>query len=333
MADANLRFGKANLLALATFAAVVLGVATHGARAEDYPTHPITIIVPSPAGGGTDTQARILAPQLSKLLGQPVVIENRGGASGNIGAQAVAKAEPDGYTLLAMISSHVMNPFVLKSVPYDIDHDFAMISRTVTAPEVLVGTPSLPAKTLKELLAYMKANPGKVAFGSAGVGSLSHLIVELFQQDAGVRLLHVPYRGTQPALNDVLGGQVAIMMPDLTIALSNIQSGNLRAFGVTSAARSPAAPDLPTIAEAGLPGFEAVQWFGIAAPAGTPKEIVDKLHAAVSKALADPDVKKRYEELAMTPAPSASPQDYATFVHDEGVRWGKVVEEAHIVAQ
>ncbi len=211
------------------------------------------------------------------MLGQAVVVENRGGASGNIGAQAVAKAEPDGYTLLAMISSHVMNPFVLKSVPYDIDHDFAMISRTVTAPEVLVGNPSLPAKDLKELLAYMKANPGKVAFGSAGVGSLSHLIVELFEQDAGVKLLHVPYRGTQPAFNDVLGGQVAIMMPDLTIALSNIQSGNVRAYGVTSAARSPAAPDLPTVAEAGLPGFEAVQWFGLAAPAGTPKDIVDQI--------------------------------------------------------
>jgi tripartite-type tricarboxylate transporter receptor subunit TctC len=321
------------LRALAALAVFIIGVWAISARAADYPTHPITLIVPSPAGGGTDTQARILAPKLGELLGQPVVIENRGGASGNIGAQAVAKAEPDGYTLLAMISSHVMNPFVLKSVPYDIDHDFAMISRTVTAPEVLVGTPTLPAKDLKELLAYMKANPGKVAFGSAGVGSLSHLIVELFEQDAGVKLLHVPYRGTQPALNDVLGGQVSVMMPDLTIALSNIRSGNLRAYGVTSAARSPAAPDLPTIAEAGLPGFEAVQWFGLAAPAGTPQAIVDKLHDAVTKALADPEVKKRYEELAMTPAPSASPQSYANFVHDEGARWHKVIEDAHIVAQ
>jgi tripartite-type tricarboxylate transporter receptor subunit TctC len=302
-------------------------------RADEYPNHPVTLIVPSPAGGGTDTQARILAPKLGEILGQPIVIENRGGASGNIGAQAVANAAPDGYTLLAMISSHVMNPFVLKSVPYDIDHDFAMISRTVTAPEVLVGTPTLPATDLKGLLAYMRANPGKVAFGSAGVGSLSHLIVELFQQDAGVTLLHVPYRGTQPALNDVLGGQVAIMMPDLTIALGNIKSGNLRAYGVTSAARSSAAPDLPTVAEAGLPGFEAVQWFGLAAPAGTPKTVIDRLHAAVTKALADPAVKRRYEELAMTPAPSASPQDYAKFVREEGERWHKVVEEAHIAAQ
>jgi tripartite-type tricarboxylate transporter receptor subunit TctC len=331
MSEVNSR--PAMKLVLAAIAALVICLSTAKADAQSYPNHSITLIVPAPAGGGTDTQARILAPKLSELLGQAVVIENRGGASGNIGAQAVAKADPDGYTLLAMISSHVMNPFVLKSVPYDIDHDFAMISRTVTAPEVLIGNPALPAKTLKELLAYMRANPGKITFGSAGVGSLSHLIVELFEQDAGVKLLHVPYRGTQPALNDVLGGQVAIMMPDLTIALSNIQSGNLRAYGVTSAARSPAAPDLATVAEAGLPDFEAVQWFGLAAPAGTPKDIVDKLHAAVTKALADPAVQKRYEELAMTPAPSASPQDYAKFVRDEGARWGKVVEDAHIAAQ
>ena len=320
-------------LILTALVGVVATLPAPSARAQSYPNRPITFIVPAPAGGGTDTQARILAPKLSELLGQPVVVENRGGASGNIGAEAVAKAAPDGYTLLAMISSHVMNPFVLNSVPYDIDHDFAMISRTVTAPEVLVGNPSLPANDLKELLAYMKANPGKVTFGSAGAGSLSHLIVELFAQDAGVKLLHVPYRGTQPALNDVLGGQVAIMMPDLTIALSNIEAGNLRAYGVTSAARSPAVPNLPTIAEAGLPGFEAVQWFGLAAPAGTPANIVGKLNGAVTTALKDPALKRRYEELAMTPAPSVSPEDYTKFVHDEGLRWGKVVADAHIVAQ
>ncbi len=321
----------AAVLALAT-ALAALGAAS-AARAQGYPAHPITLIVPSPPGGGTDTQARILAPKLADLLGQPVVIENRAGASGNIGAQAVAKAEPDGYTLLAMISSHVMNPYLLKSVPYDIDRDFAMISRTVTAPGVLVGGPSLPAKTLPELLAYMKANPGKITFGSAGIGSLSHLVVELFEQAAGVKLMHVPYRGTQPALNDVLGGEVAVMIPDLTIALANIKAGNLRAYGVTSAARAPAAPDIPTLSEAGLAGFEAVQWFGLCAPAGTPAAIVDKLHDAVAKALADPEMKKRYEALAMTPAPSASAQAYAAFVHAESVRWGKVVAQAHIAAQ
>lgn len=319
--------------ALAGLVAAVAGLSSAQSRAADYPNRSITLIVPSPPGGGTDTQARVLAPKLSQLLGQTVIVENRGGASGNIGAQAVAKAMPDGYTLLAMISSHVINPFVLKSVPYDIDRDFVMISRTVTVPGVLVGNPSLPAKNLRELLAYMKANPAKVPFGSAGSGSLSHLIVELFEQDAGVKLLHVPYRGTQPALNDVLAGQVAVMVPDLTIALGQIRAGKLRSFGVTSATRSQAAPDVPTLTEAGLPGFDAVQWFGLAAPAGTPADVIKKLHTAVTAALRDPEVKRRYAEIAMTPEPSASPEEFAKFVHDEGMRWGAVVRGAQIVPQ
>jgi tripartite-type tricarboxylate transporter receptor subunit TctC len=321
---------------LAVSTALTLAVAAMlgtGARAEDYPTRNITLIVPSPAGGGTDTQARILAPKLGELLGQTVIIENRGGASGNIGAQAVAKAAPDGYTLLAMISSHVINPYVLKSVPYDIDHDFAMISRTTTVPGVLIGNPALPAKNLKELLAYLKERPGKIAFGSAGSGSLSHLIVELFQQDAGVKLLHVPYRGTGPALNDVISGQVSLMVPDLTIALGQVQAGRLHAFGVTSEARAQAAPAVPTLQAEGLTGFNAVQWFGLAAPAGTPQPIINKLHAAVVKALNDPGVKARYEQVAMTADPSASPEEYTKFVHDEGLRWGKVVQDAHITAE
>lgn len=313
--------------------AVGLTAASAPAHADNYPSHPITLVVPSPPGGGTDTQARILAPKLSQILGQTVVIENRAGASGNIGAQAVAKAAPDGYTLLAMISSHVINPSVLKSVPYNMDRDFAMISRTVTVPGVLVGNPSLPAKNLKELLAYLKQNPGKVNFGSAGVGSLSHLIVELFERDAGVKLLHVPYRGTQPALNDTLSGQVKLMVPDLTIALGQMAAGHLRAYGVTSDKRSAAAPDVPTLSEAGLKGFNAVQWFGLAAPAGTPPAVIHKLYEATAKALGDADVQAKYKKLAMTPSPSASPEEYTKFVHDEGVRWAKVVKDAHIEAK
>ncbi len=323
-------------LRLAAPGAIVIAfLAVTGASswAEDYPSHNITLIVPSPPGGGTDTQARILAPKLSQLLGKTVVIENRPGASGNIGAQAVSKAAPDGYTLLAMISSHVINQFVLKDVPYDLDKDFAMISRTVTVPGVLVGHPSLPAKSLPELLAYLKANPGKVAYGSAGVGSLSHLIVELFEQDAEVKLLHVPYRGTNPALNDTLSGQVALDVPDLTIVMGQIEAGQLRAFGVTSAQRSAAALKIPTLAEQGIAGFNAVQWFGLCAPAGTPAPIINKLHDAVVKALSDPSTKASYAKLAMTPEPSASPVEYTKFVHDEGVRWGKVVKDAHVVAK
>ena len=319
--------------ALTGLVAALFGVTALSSQAADYPSRNITLVVPSPPGGGTDTQARILAPKLGEILGQTIVIENRPGASGNIGAQAVAKAAPDGYTLLAMISSHVINPYVLKTVPYKIDKDFAMISRTVTVPGVLVGNPKLPAKDLKELLAYAKANPGKVAFGSAGVGSLSQLIVELFEQQAGIKLLHVPYRGTRPALNDTLAGQVSLMVPDVTIAIGQVKTGKLRAYGVTSAKRSPILPDVPTLAEQGLTGFNAVQWFGLCAPAGTPPNVITKLHAAVVKALNDPKVKEHYAKLAMTPEPSASPAEYAQFVHDEGLRWGKVVKDAHITAR
>jgi tripartite-type tricarboxylate transporter receptor subunit TctC len=321
------------LVALSCAVLVPVGVTPQAVRADEYPIRPIALVVPSPPGGGTDLQARILAPKLSEILGQPVVIENRAGASGNIGAQSVARAAPDGYTLLALISSHVINPSVLKSVPYDIDRDFTMISRTVTAPGVLVGNPFLPAKNLKELIAYLKDNPGKVAYGSAGVGSLSHLIVELFEQDAGVKLLHVPYRGTQPALNEVMSGQVDLMAPDLTIALGQTQSGYLRAFGVTSDKRSEAALNVPTLSEAGLPGFNAVQWFGLAAPPVTPRAIIRKLFDATVKALNDPEIKARCGNLAMTPDPSASPEDFTKFVHDEGVRWAKVAKDAHIEAQ
>ena len=324
----RLRFAAAGPAVIA-----ILALAGVPSRAEDYPSRNITLIVPSPPGGGTDTQARILVPKLSQLLGKTIVIENRPGASGNIGAQAVSKAAPDGYTLLAMISSHVINQFVLKDVPYNLKKDFAMISRTVAVPGALVGNPSLPVKNLQELLAYLKVNPGKVAFGSAGVGSLSHLIVELFEQDVGVKLLHVPYRGTQPALNDTLSGQVALDVPDLTIVLGQIETGTLRAFGVTSAQRSAAAPNISTLAEQGITGFNAVQGFGLCAPAGTLAPIVNKLHDAVVKVLNDPGVKASYTKLAMTPEPSASPAEYAKFVHDEGVRWGKVVEDAHIAAK
>ncbi len=325
--DRSLRFA-------AVAGAMVAAFAWSGApsRADNYPSRNITLIVPSPPGGGTDTQARILAPTLSKILGQTIVIENRPGASGNIGAQAVSKAAPDGYTMLAMISSHVINQFVLKNVPYNIN-DFAMISRTVTVPGVLVGNPKLPAKNLKELLKYLKAHPGKVAFGSGGVGSLSQLIVELFSQETGVKMLHVPYRGTHPALNATLAGDVQLDVPDLTIALSQIKAGKLIGYGVTSAKRASIAPDIPTLAEEGVKGFDAVQWFGLCAPHGTPPAIVKKLHDAVVKALNDPEVKARYAKLGMTPAPSASPAAYAKFVHAEGVRWGRVVKAAHITAK
>jgi tripartite-type tricarboxylate transporter receptor subunit TctC len=314
------------LLALSLFG-------TAQARAAEYPERNITLIVPSPPGGGTDTAWRIIAAKLGEHLRQTIVVENRPGASGNIGAAAVAKADPDGYTLLALISSHVINPHLLAQVPYDLERDFIPISRVVTVPGVLISHPSLGAHDLKELIALARSRPGKITFGSAGVGSTSHLIMEMLAIRAGVKLMHVPYRGTAPALADVLGNHVDLMVPDLSIAIGNIRDNRLRAYGVTSAARAPSAPEIPTLAEAGLPGFEALQWFGLAAPARTPRPIIDELHAAVSQTLGDPDVKARLLKEAMTPAPSASPEDFTAFMRAEGSIWAKVIEDANIAAQ
>jgi tripartite-type tricarboxylate transporter receptor subunit TctC len=298
--------------------------------AADYPTRTITLVVPSPPGGGTDTSWRIIEPKLSQLLGQKIVIENRGGASGNIGAADVARAAPDGYTLLAMISSHVINPSLMKDVPYNIERDFAPISRSIMVPGVLVAHPSIPAKNLQELITYAKANPGKLDFGTAGTGSMSQLMVELLIKDTGMKMVHVPYKGTAPAFNDVLAGHVALMSADIMNVVPHIQTGSVRALGVTSAQRSNVAPNIPTIAEAGVPGYEAVQWFGLVAPAGTPPDIIDKLHRAVVQALDDPAIKKRFTDDGGIPAPSASPEEFREFIKAEGAKWAKVIKESGI---
>ena len=323
----------ARLYTTALLLALALCFGLSQSHAADYPERAITLIVPSPPGGGTDTAWRIIASELGEELRQTIVVENRPGASGNIGAAAVAKAEPDGYTLLALISSHVINPHLLTQVPYDLERDFVPISRVVTVPGVLISHPSLGAHDLKELIALARAHPGKITFGSAGVGSTSHLIMEMLAIRAGVKLVHVPYRGTAPALADVLGNHVDLMVPDLSIGIANIRDNRLRAYGVTSADRSPSAPEIPTLAEAGLPDFEALQWFGLAAPARTPRPIIDKLHAAVMRTLGDPDIKARLLKEAMTPAPSTSPDEFAAFMRAEGSKWAKVIEDANIAAQ
>jgi tripartite-type tricarboxylate transporter receptor subunit TctC len=303
------------------------------ARALDYPVRQITLIVPSPPGGGTDTSWRIIEPKLSAILGQKIVIENRPGASGNIGAAAAAQARNDGYTLLALISSHVINPSLMKEVGYNLERDFAPISRTIMVPGVLVGHPSIPAKDLNELIAYAKANPGKLDFGSAGVGSMSQLMIELLLKDAGVKMTHVPYKGTAPAFNDVLAGHVALMSADIMNVVPHIAAGSVRAFGVTSKERAKVAPDIPTIAEAGIPGYEAIQWFGLVAPAGTPREIIQLLHRGVVQALEDPVIKKRFTDDGGIPMPSASPEEFAEFIRAEGAKWAKLIKDGGIGAQ
>jgi tripartite-type tricarboxylate transporter receptor subunit TctC len=298
--------------------------------AAAYPDHPVRLVVPSLAGGGTDTTTRIIAPKLAEYLGQQIVIDNRGGMSGNLGAELASRAAPDGYTLLATFASHASNPAVIKNTPYDLERDFAPISMTVIVPNLLYSHPSLPAKNVKELIAFARTRPGRLSYASAGVGSTSHLAMELFLSMTGLKMLHVPYKGASQAAIDVMAGHLPMTFGNIMNALPHTKTGRIRALGVTSAKRVSAAADIPTIAEAGLPGYEAVQWYGLLAPAGTPRDIVLKLHAGVVKALQDAAVKKRFIDDGAEPAASASPEDFSTLIRVEIAKWAKVVKAAGI---
>lgn len=326
--DSRLRRSTVHIAVIAA-----LWAAVTGALAADYPVRPVRLIVPSAPGGGTDTSTRILAPKLSELLGQQIIVDNRGGASGNLGAEIALRAPADGYTLLATLASHASNPSVMKSVPYDLVRDFAPISKTVTVPNVLFSHPSLPVNTTRELIAFAKARPGQLQFASAGIGTNPHLTMELFLSMAGLQMTAVHYKGIGPALIDVIAGHVPLMVGNLLVSGPHIRTGKLRAYGVTSAQRSNSAPQIPTIAEAGLAGYEAVQWFGLLAPAGTPRDIVVRLHGAVLQALQDPEVKKRFVEGGADPTPSASPEEFGLVIRAELAKWAKVVKAARIVPQ
>ncbi len=298
------------------------------AQAQAYPSKTITIIVPFPAGGTTDILARILGQYMSTALGQPVVVDNRGGAGGNIGAQAAARAAPDGYTLfMGTVGTHAINATLYKKLPFDHVKDFAPLTRVAMVPNLLVAHPSQPYKTVKELIAYAKANPKKVNYGSSGNGSSIHLSGALFESMAKVEMTHVPYKGSAPAVADLLGGQIAIMFDNMPSALPHVKSGKLRALAVTSAKRSSELPDVPTIAEAGVPGYEATSWFGMFAPAKTPAEVTTKLHGVIVKALNDPEVKKKISEQGAEPHPESA-TEFATFIRNETSKWGKVVRDS-----
>ncbi|MHB8769869.1 MAG: Bug family tripartite tricarboxylate transporter substrate binding protein [Syntrophales bacterium] len=295
-----------------------------------YPDKPIRWIVPSTPGGGTDTTTRIVVPKLSEILGQPIVIENRPGASGNIGVAVVAKAAPDGYTLGTCIASNTSNVALQKQVPFDLTKDFSPVTLLVTLPNALVVHPSLPAKNVKELVSLAKSKPGKLEYSSGGLGSIQHMSMELFQNMTGTKILHVPYKATHPALTDAVSGYVPITVASSLTTLPLVRSGRLRALGVTSAQRSEAAPDIPTIAEQGVPGYEAVQWFGVLAPAGTPPDIVLKVHAAILKALQDPGVKKHFSTEGADITPSKTPDDFGALIRRDVAKWRKVVQESGI---
>jgi len=295
-----------------------------------YPDKPVRIIVPSPTGGGTDTSTRIIAPKIGELLGQQMVIDNRGGASGNIGAEIAARAVPDGYTLLAVIASHTSNPAMMRKVAYDMARDFAPISLTVTLPNVLISHPSLPAKTIRELIAFAKARPGQLQFASGGLGANQHLAMELFLNMARLKMVHVPYKGVGPALVDVVAGHVPLMVGNILVAMPHVRSGRVRAYGVTSARRASGVPDIPTIAESGLPGYDAVQWYGLVAPAKTPADIVARLHGAVVKVLQEPEMRKRFQNDGAEATPSATPEAFGALIRADLAKWAKVVKDAGI---
>ncbi|ARM89886.1 bordetella uptake domain-containing protein [Rhizobium sp. CIAT894] len=325
LSDMTRRMGLA--LALGLTATIGIGMS---ATAADFPDRAITMVVPFAAGGSTDVVARIVAQKMSEDLGQQVIVQNVAGAGGNLGAGNVARAEPDGYTILmGTVATHALNPLILKSTPYDPEKDFAPVSLLVVVPNVLVVNPQLPAKTVPELIALLKAEPDKYSYASSGNGTPLHLSGELFKSMAGVSMQHIPYKGAGPALNDVIGNQVPIMFDNLPSSSSHIKAGTLRALAVTTAARAPSFPDVPTVAESGIPGYETYTWNALFAPAKTPNEVVMRLNASASKALKDPAVAERMKEFSATIVGS-TPDELAAHVKAELAKWGPVVKGANI---
>jgi tripartite-type tricarboxylate transporter receptor subunit TctC len=303
------------------------------ARADDYPSHPIRLVVPYAAGGGADSVARIVARKVSETIGQPIVIDNKGGAGSILGTEMVAKAEPDGYTLLLGQSGPIsINPAIYKSLPYDPVKDFAPISMTTAYPYILVVNPALPAKTLQEFVALAKSKPGTMNYGSTGVGAANHLVAELFDSKAGLKMTHVPYRGTALAVADLVSGQLSMVFGDPISVLGHIKSGKLRALAVTSQQRSPVAPDVPTVAESGYPGFDAIAWHGILAPAKTPQPIVERLNAEIVKAVHDPATRDLLTNQAMQVI-GTTPAEFASFIQKDIAIWKGVADSAHVVVE
>jgi tripartite-type tricarboxylate transporter receptor subunit TctC len=319
------------------FRSVAIALALLGALgpagAQDYPTRPITLVVPFPPGGSTSIVARIVGEKMGEMLGQQMVIDNRGGAGGTIGTRAVAKSTPDGYTLLlGYTGTLAIGPTLYPNVGYDPRKDFAPIGLIGHAPNSLVLHPSFAPRSVKELVDYAKANPGKVNYGSAGVGTVSHVSGVYFANTAGIQLTHIPYKGTGPALADLLGGHIPMAFAPIPATHANIAEGKMRGLAVTSGKRSSLLPDVPTIAEAGVPGFEASLYYGIVAPAGTPRPIVDKLNQVLRAALTSDDVRKRLSTDGAEPTPS-SPDEYAAFIDRDETKWSKVVKDSGAKAE
>jgi tripartite-type tricarboxylate transporter receptor subunit TctC len=303
-----------------------LAMASGIAAAQAWPGKPIHFIVPYPAGGPVDSVARLLGQKVAEALKQPVIVENKPGAGGNIGADFVAKAPPDGYTILmGAVATHAINPALYPSIPYDAARDFAPVTQVAATPNVLVVHPSVPAKNVTELIAHARRNPGKLNFGSGSTGSAGHLAGELMKSMAAIDMTHVPYKGAAPAMQDLVAGRLDLMFDNLASAQGQIRAGTVRALAVTTARRSPLAPDIPTIGESGLPGFDISTWFGVFAPAATPPGIVGQLHDAFAGALALPDVQQRMLGLGAEPV-SSTPKEFAAYIDAEAKKYARLVK-------
>jgi tripartite-type tricarboxylate transporter receptor subunit TctC len=299
---------------------------------EAWPSRPVRIIVPFPAGGVADLLPRLVGHKLSEKWGQPVIVENKAGAAGNIGMGEGARAAPDGYTLvLAPTGNLTVNPYLFK-LPFDTAKDFAPITVLATSPNVLVVHPSVPAKTFAELIAYAKANPGKLNFASPGAGSGAHLAGELLNLDAGIQAQHVPYKGLAPAVTDLLGGQVQMMFAGISTVIQHVKNGKLVALAIASPSRSPQLPDVPTVAESGIPGFDVTSWYGLVARAGTPPAVIEKIQRDAAEALRDPGVREKLAGLGLEPMGN-TPAEFGAMIAAESLKWGDIVRKAHIQAQ
>lgn len=309
--------------------ALALMLGAQSAVAQSYPSRPIRLIAPSSPGSGVDIVARIVGQKLSENLKQQVVIDNRAGAGANLGAEIAAKAAPDGYTLFMGTPAHAINTSLYRRLNYDIVKDFAPISLVTSGQYVLVVHPSLPARNVKELIALARARPGQLNYASAGNGNATHLAAELFKSLTKLNAVHVPYKGTGPALTDLIGGQVQFMFANLTAGLPHIKSGKLHALAVTGATRSPAAPDIPTMIESGVPGYTVTSWYGVLAPAGTSQEIINRLNSEIARVMRSPDMKGRLAGEGAEPT-SSTPAEFAAFIKAEIEKWGKVIRGAGI---
>ena len=318
-----MKLPRRNFLHLAAGAAALPAV-SRAAKAQTYPTRPVRLIVGAPAGGGNDIVARLMGQWLSERLGQPFVTENRPGGGSNIATEAVVRSPADGYTLLLIFGANAINVTLYEKLSFNLNRDIVPVAGITRVPEVMVANLSVPSRTIPEFISYARANPGKLNMASSGIGTPSHLAGELFKMMTGVNIVHVPYRGTAPALTDLLGGQVQMVFSTIPAAIQYIKAGTLRALAVTSTTRSEALPDLPTVADT-VPGFESAQWYGIGAPAGTSADVIATLNREIKSGLADPKIKTRLSDLGGVPLPM-TPGEFGKFLADETERWAKVIK-------